>query len=596
MFLKSTGGLSPSKKESFADPFVVKHKSSLYILFENYQFKANKANISAISLNMKHEVKNIQHSLQKPHHLSYPFVFKHNDEIYMIPCEWETKRVTLYKAKNFPQAWEEVSVLLESIAAIDTTLLEYNNMWWLFCTNKENEPDLKLFIYHSKDLIGPWHPHKQNPVKTDITSARPAGNIFKYKNSLIRPSQDSSKKYGGRIILNKVIKLTSEEFYEEPIKFIEPCKKSSFNKGIHTLSIIDETIIADSKRNLLSSYTLRKNIRKKIFSISSKKPKYSFIRIPKFIERKEYLNAINKIVELLKTQSGIISIYKMGSINHPGISDIDIFVVFDDNEKNTFNPNDYFKGILRYLFTHNIGAISKSHFNVINKYSFFHNITHLWGEKVSQTQVNLKQSELELLQFQTALEFLVSNFIDLSIQLKYGVIKLRMLLQHIKAIRYDLEFLKVTSGALYKHVYQLLDWMDKWFENPVDLKEFCEWIDKYYIELKNFLIEQTKEIFLYLPEWANTKLSHNIKIELGKSFTHKFIGFRLPKFITRINRKTFNLNNNINLFTFKIPYDFVAKDKILEARTKHYIEIIDCVSEHFPNFTPLLPGFIVKII
>jgi len=324
--------------------------------------------------------------------------------------------------------------------------------------------------------------------------------------------------------------------------------------------------------------------------------KYKFINIPQFFEKSEYLNTINKVVESLKIQNGVRSIYQMGNINHPGISDIDIIVVFEDKKLIDYNLRNLFSNVNNYLFTHNLGGITKSHFNQITKYSFFHNLNCLWGEEFNLEKGKLNTKEIEALQIQTALEFLVSNYISLTVQLKYGVIKLRALLQHIKAIKYDFEFLKITSGKLNKMLNQLFAWLDSWFIQPIDLTAFCEWVEEFYIELKEFLKIILQDRQIYIPKWANLKYSPNIKIELGKSIRCEFFGFFLPKFLSGISKKTYNLNTRFNSFIFRIPFSNITKDKIKKERLDYYKEIKKCASKYYPQFTPLIPDFVARIM
>lgn len=259
--LKINWLLSPSKNEFFADPFIIRSNNTLYILFENFRYKDNKGSISVINIDCKDKKREIKKSMDKAYHIAYPFVFKYNDEIYLIPNERETNEIALYKAIKFPSTWEKVKVLIENITASDSTLFKYNDLWWLTCSLRDGGNNLRLYIYYSDDLFGPWQPHKKNPVKTDVRSSRPAGKIIRYKGSLLRPSQDNSKTYGGRIVLNRIIQLTPQEFEEEPFKIIDPNFKDKYNKGIHTLNSIDNIIILDGKRDVFSLNKFKKTIR-----------------------------------------------------------------------------------------------------------------------------------------------------------------------------------------------------------------------------------------------------------------------------------------------------------------------------------------------
>ena len=93
-----------------------------------------------------------------------------------------------------------------------------------------------------------FEPHPANPVKTNICSSRPAGNFFIENDILYRPAQDCSKTYGGRIALNKITKLTTTEFEEETVGYINPVKNSFYNKGIHTISSAGNYTVIDAKR------------------------------------------------------------------------------------------------------------------------------------------------------------------------------------------------------------------------------------------------------------------------------------------------------------------------------------------------------------
>ncbi|MFW9970749.1 MAG: hypothetical protein ACFFDF_11175 [Candidatus Odinarchaeota archaeon] len=596
--LKINWLLAPSKIEFFADPFVIEYENQYHIFFEHFNYIKNKANISSISLDINQKIKKINLSLEKSEHLSYPFLLKLEGKIFMIPGEWQSNNITLYKLKDFPSVWNKAEVLINNVQGVDPTLFKHNDLWWLTCTNKNKGPNLRLLIFYSEHLYGPWHPHKKNPVKIDIRSARPAGQIFTWKGNLIRPSQDSSNTYGGRIALNTIKKLTPDEFIEEPIMFMVPQKREKYNQGIHTINSVGNITIIDGKRYCFSLINFMKVFQKKIIH-TIQENNYNlckFVYIPKYIKREEYLKSIDKTVESLKNQKGIHSIFQVGNINHPGISDIDLVVVFKDNSKNDYNPSKYLTGIGRYLFTHDIAGICESHFKLTERFLYYHNINHLEGKAIKLSGERLNTSQVEAIKIQTALEFLLSYFIDISIQLKYRVIKLRTLLQHLKAIKFDLDYLKISSGEIYVMIQQLLTWLDNWFEKPLEKKMICEWVSKFYIELKNFLEKSLIENSFYIPEWANLKIGRNVKIEFGNHVDFKFSGFCLPPRISAINKKTFNLNNRLNSFIFTIPYSNNPPNEILRERFLFFREIKDHALINFPYFTPLVPGFPLKIL
>jgi len=133
--------------------------------------------------------------------------------------------------------------------AVDSTIIQHNNIWWLFCTKNSNDANTNLYLYYSDYFDGQYIAHPANPVKSDVRSSRPAGTPFVINNSLYRPTQDSSITYGGKIAINKIIKLNTLEFEEETLCYIFPFNNNGYNCGIHTVCGLNEFTIFDAKKH-----------------------------------------------------------------------------------------------------------------------------------------------------------------------------------------------------------------------------------------------------------------------------------------------------------------------------------------------------------
>ncbi|MFX1384036.1 MAG: hypothetical protein ACFFBP_16485 [Promethearchaeota archaeon] len=249
----------PKKTEFYADPFGLIFKDRNYIIFERFFYKNIHGEISYFEITKKGFIgpKNI---ISKPFHLSYPCVFEYENDIYCIPETVEISKVILYKSINFPNDWEKVKVLIDNVKVVDSTFFKYNEKFWLACSEFENVFNTNLILYYSDNLFGPWSAHPLNPVKIDIRSSRPAGNLFLYNGRLIRPAQDCSQEYGQRIILNEILKLTTTEFKERMIKSVKLEEREKFNKGIHTISSFNNSTLIDGKRFKFKKYVFKKNL------------------------------------------------------------------------------------------------------------------------------------------------------------------------------------------------------------------------------------------------------------------------------------------------------------------------------------------------
>ncbi|UII81565.1 glycoside hydrolase family 32 protein [Flagellimonas sp. CMM7] len=229
--------LIPPKDRFWADPFVV-YKNKKYFLFvEELVYKNKKAHLSVIQLNSDGTYSNPIKILEKPYHLSYPFIFDFQGKYYMIPETSANNDIQLYEAVNFPYEWEFKKVLIDNVKASDTTLLAYNNKWWLFTSIKHYDYgtyDNNLAVYYCNDFLnGDWVEHKINPIKQGISNSRQGGGFIKENGQLYRVSQNCSKRYGYGFNLNKVEILTENIFEEEKV-YTYTASDLGKIRGIHT--------------------------------------------------------------------------------------------------------------------------------------------------------------------------------------------------------------------------------------------------------------------------------------------------------------------------------------------------------------------------
>ncbi len=231
--------IMPPKDRFWADPHII-HKDGVdYIFVEEYFFKKKKAAISFIKFDKDGNHNSASPIIEKDYHLSYPFIFECEGTYFIVPESSENKTIEIYKCSQFPSQWQFVMNLMEGVSAVDTTLFFYSNYWWLFTgipDKSEALPKVRLNLYYSKNLLSDqWTSHPQNPIVSDFTRARPAGNIFTIDGKIYRPSQDSSKAYGSGIHINEITTLSENSYAEECVQTIHP-KGDRNIMGAHTYS------------------------------------------------------------------------------------------------------------------------------------------------------------------------------------------------------------------------------------------------------------------------------------------------------------------------------------------------------------------------
>lgn len=245
---KSFRIVSSLKNCFYADPFPIKFNGINYIFFEDFRLKNNKGVISYLALDECGNITQPKTALIKDYHLSYPFVFSWNNDIYMLPETAQNRTIELYKALDFPENWQLSKVLFRDVFAVDTTIFIYNNKFWLFTNMVTDNSRLneELFLFYTDSLYGDWIPHPRNPVVSDICSARPAGKIFVHDGNIIRPGQDCSVRYGYAITLNHIEILSETEYKEKLITKISPdCLPN--NLCIHTINSNEDIDVIDGR-------------------------------------------------------------------------------------------------------------------------------------------------------------------------------------------------------------------------------------------------------------------------------------------------------------------------------------------------------------
>ena len=233
----------------WADPFLVTDHGRTVVFFEEASLASGKGRISAIEIDRKGSVSNAIPVLERDYHLSYPFVFEWQGVHYMIPESAENRTVELYKCRSFPNDWVFEKALMEDVLAYDATLHEYDGLWWMFVNVSAREgasswDELCLF-YASTPIADDWTPQPMNPVISDVRSARPAGRLFEQDGKLIRPSQDSSFRYGYRLNFNEINELSTDKFSESLSHRIEAPRKSRY-RGVHTFARSGEHAVIDA--------------------------------------------------------------------------------------------------------------------------------------------------------------------------------------------------------------------------------------------------------------------------------------------------------------------------------------------------------------
>lgn len=233
-----------------ADPFLFDHEGTTYIFFE--QVTSRRQPEGAIAC-CTYDGKNFSEpqtlKLGPTNlHYSYPFIFKWNGDIFLMVENYGSGKLTLYKAERFPNQWTVVKTLFDE-KVVDPTVLWYNNKLWLFYTREdEGTVHTHLYLRYADSPEGPWTEHPQNPIKIDITSARPAGGLFFMDSKLYRPAQNCMIAYGHHVVINEVTELSETSFAEKKIQLVGPLNTPPYSQGLHTINSNGKYTVLDARK------------------------------------------------------------------------------------------------------------------------------------------------------------------------------------------------------------------------------------------------------------------------------------------------------------------------------------------------------------
>ncbi|HEY7338248.1 MAG TPA: hypothetical protein VH639_25400 [Bryobacteraceae bacterium] len=228
-----------------ADPFLVSRHGRLWLFYEDMLPKTRHGRLAVMpAFDGSGEPTVI---LEKQYHLSYPCVFEHGGDWWMIPESADNRTVDLYRARRFPDQWEHSKTLIEGPRLKDTTPLFHEGRWYFFTTAVLPGRALAALLFTSEVLDGEWRLHPASPLTGDAGIARSAGAITRWKGRLIRPVQDCLVRYGYSIGLREIVRLSPSVWEEAPFEEIAP----SWSPGIyatHTFCPVGGALALDARR------------------------------------------------------------------------------------------------------------------------------------------------------------------------------------------------------------------------------------------------------------------------------------------------------------------------------------------------------------
>ena len=253
-----------------ADPFLFDHDGKTYVFYEAFDMirRIGRLGYSIINPDTK-TLTPPKIILKRPYHFSWPYIFEHDGEIYILPETGQDWRVKLFRAVKFPDVWTEDEILINDIHSCDSILLgnftERGGGIRYLITSEEyhNTPNGEIPSCRVKNMLFEFMPGEKlklkpngkiNPEGIRVAEGdygiRNAGKVFVSDGKLIRPGQDcrelpgvKTSPYGRGIVL---FRIDSIEPYSEKEIFSVSCESI----GTHLKPLTGEDIVGLHTYNL----------------------------------------------------------------------------------------------------------------------------------------------------------------------------------------------------------------------------------------------------------------------------------------------------------------------------------------------------------
>lgn len=223
---------NPFPNKWFADPFILEEDStSIQFLVEEFDYSVGRGRIARLLVDKENkEIKECSIILDLPTHLSFPVIYRVDNEIYVHPENSASGASYMYRYDRGGDKLVEPRLIIKQAIA-DAIIRHVDDCYIMYATRNPNANGCELIEYRSSSLFGPYTEYP--PLYFELNTARMAGMFI----GGIRPAQDCYRDYGKAVVL----------YNDKSVQCrIEPTDWRY--AGIHTFNTLNQTFVIDIKK------------------------------------------------------------------------------------------------------------------------------------------------------------------------------------------------------------------------------------------------------------------------------------------------------------------------------------------------------------
>ena len=180
-----------------ADPFLYRRDGEIFVFFELMDQKKCKA---VIGYKMLYPIEgDVGIAYEFEGHCSYPCLFEHNNNLYMIPETTYSNDINILECYSFPDKWISRGKLLENIIAPDTTAFLHSKDVEVFVYQRHKNKSINELFLGSIDFENYKIVNLKKVKQYMENTGRPGGGVLLLNEENIRVAQSALKFYGEKL-------------------------------------------------------------------------------------------------------------------------------------------------------------------------------------------------------------------------------------------------------------------------------------------------------------------------------------------------------------------------------------------------------------
>lgn len=233
----------------FADPFILEYNGNNIKLFvEEFLYESRKGRLSLLDIVIrgdKYELVRVKPILELSTHLSFPYIFRDGQKVYVLPENSQSGQVLLYRYDFMHECLID-GVRLVDCPLVDSCVFMRNGTYYLIGSNirkSNSEVTKSAEVYVADSLFGPYY--YMQTINNTRKIERGAGQVFVSEDGIfMRPTQNCTNSYGQSVIFNSIV-FTQNNISETMVYELEPDYHKPMGHCLHTFNYYEDLCVID---------------------------------------------------------------------------------------------------------------------------------------------------------------------------------------------------------------------------------------------------------------------------------------------------------------------------------------------------------------